>query len=162
MSEKLKRPDWDEYFLEVMKAISKRGSCDRGQCGSVIVKDKQILATGYVGSVAGSKHCDEIGHQMKKVTHEDGSETNHCVRTLHAEQNAICQAAKRGISIEGATIYVTFAPCNVCAKLIAQCGIKRVVTLMKYHAEGDSQAIFKEAGIELEYITTEMMTYDNM
>ena len=89
-----KRPSWDEYFMDVVYAIAKRGTCDRGRSGAVIAKNKMILATGYVGSPVGFPHCDEVGHQMKKVVHEDGTVTQHCVRTVHAEQNAICQAAK--------------------------------------------------------------------
>ncbi len=94
------RPTRDEYFMEVSRTIAKRATCDRGRSGCVIAKNKQILCTGYVGSPAGLPHCDEIGHQFKQMTHEDGSVTNHCVRTVHAEQNAICQAAKLGIALE--------------------------------------------------------------
>ena len=92
--EKYIRPSWDEYFIEVSKAVAKRATCDRGRSSCVIAKNKQILCTGYVGSPAGLPHCDEVGHQFKQTTHEDGTVTNHCVRTIHAEQNAICQAAK--------------------------------------------------------------------
>jgi dCMP deaminase len=99
------RPSWDDYFLGIADSVSKRATCDRGKSGCVIVKDKQILVTGFVGSPAGFAHCDDIGHQIKRLTHEDGKVTEHCMRTIHAEQNAICQAAKQGISIEGATIY---------------------------------------------------------
>ncbi|HWS49060.1 MAG TPA: hypothetical protein VN174_03360, partial [Candidatus Methanoperedens sp.] len=88
------RPSWDEYFLELADAVSKRATCDRGRSGCVIVRDKRILVTGYVGSPAGLPHCDEVGHLMKTMVNEDGSKSDHCVRTVHAEQNAICQAAK--------------------------------------------------------------------
>jgi len=98
------RPSWDEYFMEVCEAISKRATCERGRSGCVIARDRQILVTGYVGAPAGLPHCDEVGHQFKKTIHEDGSITTHCVRTVHAEQNAICQAAKIGVSIDGATL----------------------------------------------------------
>ncbi|MDR0540365.1 MAG: cell division protein DedD, partial [Spirochaetaceae bacterium] len=100
-----RRPSWDEYFMEVCDAISRRATCDRGRSGAVIAKNNQILVTGYVGAPAGLPHCDEAGHQLKKMIHEDGTVTTHCVRTVHAEQNAICQAAKRGIAIDGATLY---------------------------------------------------------
>ena len=101
------RPSWDEYFMTVMDAISKRATCNRGRSGCVIARDRQLLVTGYVGSPVGLPHCDEVGHQMKKVIHvdEDNRETEHCVRTVHAEQNAICQAARRGVALEGATLY---------------------------------------------------------
>jgi pyrimidine deaminase RibD-like protein len=91
-----KRPSWDEYFMEVCRSIAKRATCDRGRSGCVIARDHQILATGYVGAPAGLPHCDEAGHQLKQMVHEDGSVTKHCVRSVHAEQNAICQAARRG------------------------------------------------------------------
>src|SRR3989344_2495846 len=138
-----KRPSWDEYFMEVMEAISKRATCNRGRSGCVIKKDKQLLATGYVGSPIGLPHCDEVGHQMKKMLHEDGSVTEHCVRTIHAEQNAICQAAKQGISIQGGTLYCRMTPCRVCAMIIINSVIKRVVCQRKYHAGQESEYMFK-------------------
>ena len=101
--EKYVRPSWDEYFMEVARAVAKRGTCDRGRSGCVFAKDNQILVTGYVGSPVGFPHCDDDGHDMKKVLHEDGSVSNHCVRTVHAEQNGIAQAAKLGIGLKGAT-----------------------------------------------------------
>lgn len=159
--EKYIRPTWDEYFMEMVNTVSKRATCDRGRSGCVIVKDNQILVTGYVGSPTGLPHCDEVGHQMKKMIHEDGSETNHCVRTVHAEQNAICQAAKRGISINGATLYCRMTPCRVCAMLIINCGITRVVCERKYHAGAESEEMLEQAGISLEYIFDELQKYEN-
>src|SRR3989344_253640 len=135
------RPNWDEYFVDIMNSVAKRGTCDRGQSGSVIVKEKRILTTGYVGSPPGLPHCDEIGHQMHKVLNEDGTITQHCVRTTHAEQNAMIQAAKHGISLEGATIYCKLTPCYVCANLIITAGIKRVAALRDYHAARESKEI---------------------
>ena len=155
------RPTWDQYFMEVADAISKRATCNRGRSGCVIAKDKQLLVTGYVGSPQGLPHCDEIGHQMKKTMHEDDSVTQHCVRTVHAEQNAICQAAKRGIGIDGATLYCRMTPCRTCAMLIINCGIIRVVCERKYHAGEESESLFTQAGITLEYIHDEIQTYDN-
>ena len=99
------RPSWDEYFIEVANTVANRATCDRGRSGCVIVRDKQILVTGYVGSPVGFPHCDEVGHLLKKVIHEDGTITTHCMRTVHAEQNAIDQAARRGIALEGGKIY---------------------------------------------------------
>lgn len=157
--EKYIRPSWDEYFMEVCNAISKRATCDRGRSGCVIAKDKQILVTGYVGSPRGLPHCDDVGHQMKKMMHEDGSVTQHCVRTVHAEQNAICQAARRGISIEGATLYCRMTPCRTCAMLIINCGITRVVCEKKYHAGEESERMFAEVGISLEYVHDEVLKY---
>ncbi|MCH8903815.1 MAG: cytidine/deoxycytidylate deaminase family protein, partial [Bacteroidetes bacterium] len=141
--------------------ISKRATCDRGRSGCVIAKDKRLLVTGYVGSPTGLPHCDDVGHEMKKVTHEDGSVTNHCVRTVHAEQNAIAQAAKLGVSIEGATLYCRMTPCRTCAMLIINCGIKNVICERKYHAGAESEALLKEAGIQLEYKIDEVQKYEH-
>ena len=153
------RPTWDDYFMEVADAISKRATCDRGRSGCVIARDKQILVTGYVGSPMGLPHCDDIGHQMKKVIHEDGRSTRHCVRTVHAEQNAICQAAKRGIPIDGATLYCRMTPCRTCAMLIINCGIVRVVCEHRYHSADESESIFTEAGIMLDYVNNQVLEY---
>ncbi|MGD8744168.1 MAG: cytidine/deoxycytidylate deaminase family protein [Candidatus Woesebacteria bacterium] len=160
-SKKYKRPSWDDYFLEVADAISKRGTCDRGRSGCVLAKDKQILATGYVGSPAGFPHCDDVGHQMKKLTHEDGSITQHCVRTVHAEQNAITHAAKRGVAIEGATLYTRMTPCRVCAMLLINAGVRKVVCERRYHAGKESDEMFKKAGVKLEYKSKEVQKYKN-
>jgi dCMP deaminase len=155
-----RRPTWDEYFMEVANAIAKRATCDRGRSGCVIAKDNQILATGYVGAPAGLPHCDDVGHQMRKVLHEDGTITEHCVRTVHAEQNAICQAAKRGVSIDGATLYCRMTPCRTCAMLIINCGIVRVVAEYRYHDGDESEDMFRMAGIKLEYVHDEVLKYD--
>ncbi|MDR1867812.1 MAG: cytidine/deoxycytidylate deaminase family protein [Treponema sp.] len=153
------RPTWDEYFMEVCDSIAKRATCDRGRSGCVIAKDNQILVTGYVGAPAGMPHCDEIGHKLKKILHEDGTVTEHCVRTVHAEQNALCQAAKRGIALAGSTLYCRMTPCRTCAMLIINCAIVRVVCQKKYHSFGESEAIFRDAGIQVEYVSTEIQQY---
>ena len=145
--------------MEVCDAISKRATCDRARSGCVIAKENQILVTGYVGAPAGMPHCDEAGHQFKKMLHDDGRTTTHCVRTVHAEQNAICQAAKRGISIAGATLYCRMTPCRTCAMLIINCGIVRVVCQRRYHDGADSEAMFRDAGISLEHIFDEVQEY---
>ncbi|MBN1780519.1 cytidine/deoxycytidylate deaminase family protein [bacterium] len=155
------RPSWDEYFLEVANIVAKRATCDRGRSGCVIVKDKRILVTGYVGAPSGLPHCDDVGHQLKKTIHEDGSVTQHCVRTVHAEQNAISQAAKFGISIDDATLYCRMTPCRVCAMLIINSGITRVVCERKYHAGEESEHMFDQAGITIEYKYNEVQQYDN-
>ena len=161
-SSKYIRPTWDEYFMEVTEAISKRATCDRGRSGCIIAKDKQILVTGYVGSPVGFPHCDDVGHLMKKTIHEDGKISDHCVRTVHAEQNAICQAAKRGVSLDGSTVYCRMTPCRVCAMLLINSGIKRVVAERKYHAGKESELMFKKAGVKLEYVfKNETVKYKN-
>ncbi len=154
------RPSWDEYFMEIAHTVSKRATCDRGRSGCVIARERQILVTGYVGSPKGLAHCDQVGHQMKKMLHEDGHTTMHCVRTVHAEQNAICQAARLGISIEGATLYCRMTPCRVCAMLIINCGITRVVCEKKYHAGLESEEMFAQAGVVLEYFNQEILKYE--
>ena len=159
MEQNYRRPTWDEYFLEVMHALARRATCDRGRTACVIVKDKQIVVSGYVGSPPGLPHCDEVGHLMKKVVEEDGTISEHCMRTIHAEQNAICQAAKRGVSVDGATIYCKLAPCRTCAMLLIASGIKRVVAEYKYHAGGEAEEMLKQAGISVEYIHDETLQY---
>lgn len=155
-----RRPSWDEYFLNLADAAASRATCDRGRSGCVIVKDRQILVTGYVGSPRGLPHCDDVGHLMKKVIHEDGTVTQHCMRTVHAEQNAITQAARRGIALEGGTLYCRMTPCRTCAMLIINCGIERVVCERKYHAGAESEAMFKEAGVQLEFMEDSIQQYD--
>lgn len=159
MVNEYKRPNWDEYFMDVTKAVAKRATCDRGRSGCVIAKNKQILVTGYVGSAAGLPHCDEVGHQMKTVRHEDGHESNHCVRTTHAEQNAIVQAAKLGVSIEGATLYCKMTPCTVCARMIINSGIARVVCEKRYHAGQEGEDMFRRVGIGLTYFDESVEKY---
>lgn len=155
------RPSWDEYFIGIANTVASRATCDRGRSGCVIVKNRQILVTGYVGSPKGLPHCDDVGHQMKKVVHEDETETNHCVRTVHAEQNAICQAAKLGIALDGATLYCRMTPCRTCAMLIINCGITRVVCEKKYHAGKESEQMFKQANVLMEYVSEDVMKYTN-
>lgn len=158
--QKHKRPSWDDYFMELANGVAKRATCDRGRSGCVIVRDRQILVTGYVGSPKGLPHCDEVGHLFKKIYHEDGKVSQHCMRTVHAEQNAICQAAKLGIALQGSSLYCRMTPCRTCAMLIINCGIERVVCEKKYHAGAESEEMFKEAGIELVYFNEDIEKYE--
>ena len=112
------RVDWHTYFMNIARQAATRSTCDRKHVGAVIVRDKTILSTGYNGSIRGLPHCDEVGHLM---------ENDHCVATVHAEANAIIQAAKNGVLIDGAMIYVTASPCWNCFKQIANAGIRRIV-----------------------------------
>ena len=133
------RASWDEYFMNIAREVATRSTCDRKFVGAVIVRDRSILATGYNGSIRGLPHCDDVGHLM---------EEGHCVRTVHAEANAIVQAASNGTRIDGAGIYVTASPCWGCFRLIANSGIKRIVFGELYR----DQKIFtnaQDAGIEL-------------
>ncbi len=155
------RPSWDDYFMEVANSVAKRGTCDRGRSGCVIVKDKQLLASGYVSSPTKFPHCDDVGHKMKKLTHEDGKVTQHCVRTIHAEQNALVQAAKKGISVDGGTLYIKMTPCRVCTMLLINAGIKRVYCEYKYHDGRESERMFKRAGIKVIYKNKKVQKYKN-
>lgn len=155
------RPSWDEYFLQMAELIGSRGTCDRGRAGAVITKDKRILSTGYVGSPVGLPHCDEVGHEMHTVKQEDGTESRHCIRTAHAEQNAINNAARVGIAIEGSTMYCKMIPCYKCGQSVINAGIIRVVALKDYHGANRTKEIFKEAGIEYEVLGG-METYKDM
>jgi len=111
------RANWDTYFMRIAQEVATRATCDRKHVGAVIVRDRQILSTGYNGSLRGQPHCDDIGHLM---------ENGHCVRTMHAEANAIVQAASNGVRIEGGAIYITASPCWPCFKLIANAGLTRI------------------------------------
>jgi len=153
------RPSWDEYFIDLMDAVAKRATCDRGRSGCLIVKDKQILCTGYVGSPPGLPHCDEVGHLLKKTIDDDETVREHCVRTIHAEQNAICQAAKNGVGIQGATLYCRMEPCRVCAMLIIGVGIKRVVAQRRYHAAQETLDMFQKVGVQLDVVDDEEQQY---
>src|SRR3989344_7389858 len=139
-----KRPSWDEYFLEVAKVVATRSTCDRANVGAIIVKNKVILSTGYNGAPRGLSHCDDIGHEIV-----DG----HCIRTAHAEVNAIAQAAKNGTPIEGASFYLTISPCYDCFKMIVNAGIKEVIYgnfyMSRYESSKAVLSLAKKAGVKL-------------
>lgn len=141
------RPSWDEYFMEIVNVVKKRSTCTRRQVGALIVLDKRILTTGYNGAPSGLKHCAEVGCLREKLGVPSGQRHELC-RGLHAEQNAIVQAANSGISIKGGTIYVTDQPCVLCAKMIINSGIERVVFSGEYPDEL-STSMLEEAGVEL-------------
>ena len=154
------RPDVDEYFINIMEAASARATCSRGRSAALIVVDGHIVATGYVGSPAGLPHCDEVGHMMRVVIDPmSGTQSEHCVRTVHAEQNAICQAAKLGHAVKGGTIYCRMEPCHVCAMLIINCGLRRVVAQRRYHAAEWSRELFQQAGVELLVLEDQVQQY---
>lgn len=133
------RASWDEYFMNIAREVATRSTCDRKHVGAVIVRDKTILSTGYNGSVRGLGHCDDEGHMM---------EEGHCVRTIHAEANAIIQAAKNGTAIDGASIYVTASPCWPCFKTIANSGIRRIV-FREFYRDQRIFEVSQKLGIEL-------------
>ena len=154
------RPTWDDYFLGLMHEVSKRATCDRGRSGCIVVQERRIVATGYVGSPPGLAHCDDAGHLMKKVIDEDGTTREHCMRTIHAEQNAIAQAAKHGTPLAGATIYCRMEPCRTCAMLIIAVGIVRVVCERRYHAAQETRAMLQQAGVALEVRDERLQEYE--
>jgi dCMP deaminase len=154
------RPSWDEYFVRLVDEVASRATCDRGRSGCVVVRDKRIICTGYVGSPPGLPHCDDMGHDMKQMVDDDGTVRHHCVRTIHAEQNAICQAAKYGLSLGGTTLYCTMEPCRVCAMLISSVGIHRVVAKRRYHAGQDTRDLLARAGVELHILQDVVQDYE--
>ena len=133
------RVSWGTYFMNIAKEVATRSTCDRKYIGAVIVREKTILSTGYNGSIKGLPHCDEAGHEMVD---------DHCIRTTHAEANAIVQAAKNGVEINKSDIYVTASPCYNCFKLIANAGIKTIY-YGEFYREDRILGHAKEAGIEL-------------
>jgi dCMP deaminase len=133
------RSSWDQYFMDIARQVASRATCDRKHVGALLVRDRTILSTGYNGSIRGLPHCDDVGHMM---------ENGHCVATVHAEANAIIQAAKNGVRIDGATLYTSASPCWSCFKLIANAGCLRIVFGEFYR----DQRIFEYAarlGLEL-------------
>lgn len=158
----MSRPTWDEYFIELTRTVASRSTCDRGRSGCVIVKEKRILTTGYVGSPPGMPHCDQVGHLLRKVIDEDGQVRQHCMRTIHAEENAIIQAAKFGTSLQGSTLYCKMEPCRSCAMSIVAAGIKKVVCEKRYHAAMDTREVFSKCGVEILVLKDEVEEYDNM
>lgn len=141
------RPSWDEYFMDIAELVKKRSTCLRRQVGAVIVKDNRILTTGYNGVPPKMRHCEEIGCLRQKLNIPSGERHELC-RALHAEQNAVIQAAKHGISVEDSTIYVTAQPCVICAKILIASGIKRIVFKGDYPDEL-SLSMLEESGIEI-------------
>lgn len=131
----MSRGSWHTYFMNIAEEVSTRATCDRLKVGAVLVKDHRILCTGYNGSLPGTPHCDEVGHLVK-----DG----HCVRTIHAEQNAVLQAARFGIRLDGATCYCTFKPCLSCLKTLLGAGVSKIIFREIY---GNEKSYFGEDAI---------------
>ncbi|MFH1425630.1 MAG: cytidine/deoxycytidylate deaminase family protein [archaeon] len=146
------RMTWDEYFMSIVENVAKRATCDMNMNGAIIVKDKRILSTGYAGAPTGLPHCSEAGHMLEDVRHADGVKEQQCLRVTHAAINAIVQAAKHGIKIDGATTYCKIEPCLTCAKAIINAGIKRVVALRENRDSRESRRFFGQASIRLEIV----------
>jgi len=141
------RPSWDEYFMEIARVVSTRANCSRRHVGAVVVRDRNILSTGYNGTPIHTKNCFEGGCPRCAHAVESGTHLDECL-CVHAEQNAICQAALHGTSIEGATIYVTISPCLTCAKLLINAGIREVVYGGDYAFLDTVKDLFKQAGVK--------------
>ncbi len=145
---KMERPSWDEYFLDMLEVIKKRSTCVRRQVAALIVKDKRIIATGYNGAPTGITHCGEIGCLRAQQSIPSGLRHELC-RGIHAEQNAIIQSAVHGVSVKDSTIYITHSPCVLCAKMIINAGIKRIVYSGDYPDQMSAE-LLKEAKIKVD------------
>lgn len=143
------RPTWDEYFMQMAELTAQRSTCLRRHVGAIIVRNKHAMATGYNGAPKGLKHCAELGGCLREKLHVPSGERHELCRALHAEQNAIIQAAALGESIDGGTIYITHHPCSICAKMIVNAGIKRIV-IREGYPDDLAKEILGEAGIEVE------------
>jgi dCMP deaminase len=144
----MERPSWDEYFMGIAKLTSERSTCLRRKVGAVIVKDKQVVATGYNGAPKGIAHCDEMGGCLREKMGVPSGERHELCRALHAEQNAIIQAATSGQSVDGATIYITHQPCVICAKMIINAGIRKIIVNEGY-PDDLAVEILDEAGLKI-------------
>ncbi|HAE60745.1 MAG TPA: cytidine deaminase [Eubacteriaceae bacterium] len=144
----MERPTWDEYFMEMLEIIKKRSTCMRRQVAALIVKDKRIIATGYNGAPTGTAHCGEVGCLREQQSIPSGSRHELC-RGIHAEQNAIIQSAVHGVSVKDSTIYITHSPCVLCAKMIINAGIKRIVYSGAYPDQMSAE-LLKEAKIKVD------------
>jgi len=147
MKEEEKRPSWDDYFLDIARLVARRSTCRRRSVGALLVIDKRILSTGYNGAPSGLRHCLEVGCLREQHNIPSGERHELC-RGLHAEQNAIIQAALHGVSVKGATLYCTNHPCVICAKMIINAGVKRIVYSEGYSDELSFEML-KEAGVEV-------------
>ncbi len=148
-----KRPSWDEYFLRITKEVAQRSTCLRRQVGALLVLDKHILTTGYNGAPSGLPHCLEIGCLREQLKVPPGERHELC-RGLHAEMNALLQASQCGVKISGATLYTTTYPCSLCAKMLVNTGIKRIVTLTDY-PDALAKEILSAANVKVEIVTLE-------
>ncbi|WP_203623314.1 MULTISPECIES: deaminase [unclassified Lacticaseibacillus] len=140
----VRRESWDQYFMQLATVVAQRSTCERATVGALLVVDHRIIATGYNGSISGDPHCDDAGHLMR-----DG----HCIRTLHAEMNAILQCAENGVSTRGAALYVTYYPCLNCTKALIQAGVTRVYFAHDYRNDPYAVQLFEEHHIKTTLVT---------
>lgn len=144
------RLSWDDYFIGAVNALSARATCSRGRSAAIFVRDNDILASGYVGAPPGFPHCDDVGHLFD-------STGKHCVRTLHAEQNAVIRAARNGVCLRDSVVYCTMEPCFNCAMTMIGIGVYRVVAKNAYHASNQTRQAFEDAGIILVTLTKDTL-----
>lgn len=144
----MERPSWDDYFLEILQVVKKRSTCLRRQVAAIIVQDKRIIATGYNGAPVGVAHCGEVGCLREKMGIPSGERHELC-RGIHAEQNAIIQSAVHGAGMKDATIYITHSPCILCAKMLINAGIKRIVYTGDY-PDSLALSLLQEANIQMD------------
>lgn len=144
--------DWNDYFMRIAEVVASMATCDRKHVGAVVVVNKTVISTGFNGAPRGMPHCDEVGHELKEM---GGRQS--CVRTVHAEANALVQAARSGAKVEGGTIYTTASPCYDCLKLIINAGITRVVCkefyASRYGMSGEMEKFAKDAGVEMVFLS---------
>lgn len=178
----MRRPTWTEYWSgTVLDGVRSRATCDRGKSGCVIVRDNDQISSGYVGAPPGMPHCDEVGHELEPRWHEQKSydpsqgdvmvphptdstivlvRKEHCVRTIHAETNAICRAARRGVALNGATLYCSMFPCWDCAKAIVAAGIVEVIVVKNYHTSGRSKDLFDAMNVKWSLLDVRNEVYE--
>jgi len=169
MKKKEERMTRETYYLTVLEAVRQRSTCDRGKSGAIIVKKGRIVTTGYAGAPVGMPHCDVVGHLMesrspfteRRLPPDERRQltSNHCIRTVHAELNAILQAARFGIPLEGTTIYCSMTPCYECAKAIVNVGIVKVIAVRPYQAQHRTIQLFRDKKISLRILLSEKETY---
>lgn len=149
-SSPITRPSWDDYFLSLLPALARRSTCDRGRSAAIFVRDNDQIASGYVGSPPDMPHCDDVGHLWDTTS-------THCLRTIHAEQNAMIRALRHGISLRDTTVYCTMTPCFTCAKLMVGLGVYRVVASHQYHDDVYTRTLFADANVALVIVTNERL-----
>ncbi|MBO5791409.1 MAG: dCMP deaminase family protein [Lentisphaeria bacterium] len=149
-----KRPGWDRYFMDIAQVAAKRSNCSRRQVAAVLVRDKRIISTGYNGTPRGVRNCNDGGCPRCSSNAPSGSKLTECLCS-HAEENAIVQAAYHGIMVKGATLYTTYSPCLLCAKMIINAGIVEVVYHERYSIDSTSMALLSEAGVKVRPVMEE-------
>lgn len=153
---------WDDFYIKQLEKVSKKSTCDRGRVACIIVKDGNLLVTGASGVPEGFPTCDSDGHILETIVDDFGNKYQHCVRTIHAEVDAIADAAYQGISLKGATLYCSMAPCKRCALVIIKAGISKVISEFAYHKDAESRKKLELAKVQLIVIHEVHINYSNV